>query len=97
VAYEGAVAGSIRACEASREQCLARWLSILFYLGIAADHVGKPSADLHCLGRHVYHERHFIVCDEQEARAVLDVPGAQLDYREEFQRGEAPWYVVLSR
>jgi hypothetical protein len=58
-----------------------RWLSILFYIGIAADHVGKPSADLNCMNRHVYHDNHFIVCDTQASRAVLDVPDAQLDYR----------------
>eukprot|EP00241_Pyramimonas_parkeae_P011757 CAMPEP_0114233574 /NCGR_PEP_ID=MMETSP0058-20121206/5238_1 /TAXON_ID=36894 /ORGANISM="Pyramimonas parkeae, CCMP726" /LENGTH=211 /DNA_ID=CAMNT_0001345175 /DNA_START=186 /DNA_END=821 /DNA_ORIENTATION=- len=74
----------------------ARWLSLMFYVGIAADHVGFTSAHPMIMKKHVYHEMHTMSIDS-ETLATLQVPGAQLDYREEFDRGEAPWYVLLSQ
>lgn len=72
-----------------------RWLSLMFYVGIAADHVGFTSAHPMIMKKHVYHEMHTMSIDS-ETLATLQVPSAQLDYREEFDRGEAP-YVLRAR
>uniref|UniRef100_A0A7S0MX05 Uncharacterized protein n=1 Tax=Pyramimonas obovata TaxID=1411642 RepID=A0A7S0MX05_9CHLO len=73
----------------------ARWLSLVMYLGVAANHVGlRDSPDPSEMAGYVYHPSHTMVRDSDNL-ASIEIPGARLDYSEEFDRGEAPWYAVL--
>eukprot|EP00959_Pyramimonas_sp_CCMP1952_P298368 6241033-Pyramimonas_sp.AAC.1 len=68
----------------------ARWLSLVMYISVAANYIGlHQSPDPSEMAEYVYHPSHTLVRDSDNL-ASIEIPGARLDYSEEFDRGEPP-------